>query len=106
MYNQFQPALGLRGGLWPVLFMCNQLERPLCPSSGDINRLMMMIYTLTLVLYNERIKWNIGPMSKDQKGLSGITKTMFYVLKSRLKLHLFKIVISFLFHTTEASDVS
>jgi hypothetical protein len=28
----------VRGGLWPVLLMCKE---GLCPSSGDINRLMM-----------------------------------------------------------------
>jgi hypothetical protein len=31
---------GPRGGLWPVLLMCKE---GLCPSSGDINRLMMMM---------------------------------------------------------------
>jgi hypothetical protein len=36
-----QPALGLRGGLWPVL-LCVIHKEGLCPSSGDINRLMMM----------------------------------------------------------------
>jgi hypothetical protein len=31
-----QPALGPRGGLWPVLLM---YVEGLCPSSGDINKL-------------------------------------------------------------------
>jgi hypothetical protein len=35
------PVLGPRGGLWPILLMCNQ--EGLCRSSGEINRLMMMI---------------------------------------------------------------
>jgi hypothetical protein len=26
--SNHQPALGLRGGLWPVLLMCNPLGRP------------------------------------------------------------------------------
>jgi hypothetical protein len=30
------------GGLWFVLLMCN-LKEGLCPISGDINRLMMMV---------------------------------------------------------------
>jgi hypothetical protein len=35
-------ALGPRGGLWSVhLFVIH--KEGLCPSSGDINRLMMMI---------------------------------------------------------------
>jgi hypothetical protein len=38
-----QPALGPRGGLWPVLLMCVIHKEGLCPSSGDINRLMMMM---------------------------------------------------------------
>jgi hypothetical protein len=33
-----QPALGPRGELWPVVLMCKE---GLCPSSGDINRLMI-----------------------------------------------------------------
>jgi hypothetical protein len=43
-----QSALGLCGGLWPVLlipFSWVIQKKGLCPSSGDINRLMlMMIY--------------------------------------------------------------
>jgi hypothetical protein len=34
-----QPALGPRGGLWPA-FLCVIHKEGLCPSSGDINRLM------------------------------------------------------------------
>jgi hypothetical protein len=37
-----QPALGPRGGLWLVLLMCTHKEG-LCPSSGNINRLLMMM---------------------------------------------------------------
>jgi hypothetical protein len=37
-----QTTLGPRGGLWPVLLMCIIHVKGLCPSSGDINRLMMM----------------------------------------------------------------
>jgi hypothetical protein len=40
-----QPALGLRGGLWPVLLMCVIHKEGPCPSCGDINRLMMMMLT-------------------------------------------------------------
>jgi hypothetical protein len=36
-----QSALGPRGGLWPVLLVEIHKEG-LCPSSGDINRLMMI----------------------------------------------------------------
>jgi hypothetical protein len=35
-------ALGLRGGLWPFL-LCVIHKEGLCLSSGDINRLMMMM---------------------------------------------------------------
>jgi hypothetical protein len=38
-----QPALGPRGELWPVLLICVILKEGLCPSSGDNNRLMMML---------------------------------------------------------------
>jgi hypothetical protein len=37
-----QPALGPRGGLWPVLSLCVIHKEGLCPISGDIVRLMMM----------------------------------------------------------------
>jgi hypothetical protein len=37
-----RPALDPRGGLWPFLLMCIHKEG-LFPSSGDINRLMMMM---------------------------------------------------------------
>jgi hypothetical protein len=41
-----QLTLGPRGGLWPVLLVCILIcvihKKGLCPSSGDINRLMMM----------------------------------------------------------------
>jgi hypothetical protein len=53
-----QPALGPRGGLWPVLLMCLIHEEGLCPSCGDINRQMMMMkcesgfFTLPHNLYN------------------------------------------------------
>jgi hypothetical protein len=41
-----QHALDPRGGLWPDLIMIHIIhEESLCPSSGDTNRLMMMIYT-------------------------------------------------------------
>jgi hypothetical protein len=43
-----QSALGPLGGLWPVVLMCNHKEG-LCPSSGDINRLMMMMMNITNV---------------------------------------------------------
>jgi hypothetical protein len=36
-----QPAMGPRGGLWPVFLMCN--KEGLCPSSGEMNRLMMIV---------------------------------------------------------------
>jgi dihydropteroate synthase len=39
--SSHQPALGPRGGLWPVLLMCDPED--LYPSSKDINRPMMMI---------------------------------------------------------------
>jgi hypothetical protein len=38
VFSTHKPALGPRGGSWPVLLMSN-------PSSGDINRLMMIIYS-------------------------------------------------------------
>jgi hypothetical protein len=37
-----QPALGLRGGYRPFS-LCVIHKKGLCPSSGDINRLMMMM---------------------------------------------------------------
>jgi hypothetical protein len=48
-----QSALGPRGWLWPVLLMCNPKGR-LCPSSGDINKLimMMMMRIILLSLFN------------------------------------------------------
>jgi hypothetical protein len=36
-----QPALGPHGGLWPSL--CETHNEGLCPSSGNINRLMMKL---------------------------------------------------------------
>jgi hypothetical protein len=36
-----QSVLGQRSGLWPVL-LCLIPKKGLCPSSGDINRLMMI----------------------------------------------------------------
>jgi hypothetical protein len=48
-----QSALGPRGGLWPVLWVIH--KEGLFPSSGDINRLMMMIHTyIPLILYPRR----------------------------------------------------
>jgi hypothetical protein len=44
-----QPAMGPRGGLRPVLLMCYHTEG-LCPSSGDINRLMMIMIIFSLVI--------------------------------------------------------
>jgi hypothetical protein len=41
-----QPALGPHCGLWPVLLMCVIHKEGLCPSSGDINRLMMINISL------------------------------------------------------------
>jgi hypothetical protein len=38
-----QPALGPRGGLWSVLLMYVIHKEGLCPSRGNINRLMMMM---------------------------------------------------------------
>jgi hypothetical protein len=46
--SSHQPALGPRDGLWPVLLMCVIHKEGLCPSSGEINRLMMMIEPKTL----------------------------------------------------------
>jgi hypothetical protein len=40
-----QPALGTRGVLWPVLHM-----EGLCPSSGDFNRLLMMMNVTVIAL--------------------------------------------------------
>jgi hypothetical protein len=45
--NTHQPALGPRGGLWPVP-LCVIYKEGLCPSSGDINRLMMMMMMIPL----------------------------------------------------------
>jgi hypothetical protein len=43
-----QPALGPRGGLWPILLMCPIHKEDLGPSSGDINRLMMMMMMIMI----------------------------------------------------------
>jgi hypothetical protein len=40
--NTLLPALSTRGGLWPVLLMCNP-QGGLCGSSGDINGLVIMM---------------------------------------------------------------
>jgi hypothetical protein len=42
-----QPSLGPRGGLWPVLLLCVIYKEDVCPSSGGINRLMMMMNSCT-----------------------------------------------------------
>jgi hypothetical protein len=44
-----QPALGLRGGLWPVS-LCVIHKKGLFPSNGDINRLMMMMMMICILV--------------------------------------------------------
>jgi hypothetical protein len=42
--SSHQPVLSPRGGLWPVLLICIIYKKGLCPSSGEINRLMIMMF--------------------------------------------------------------
>jgi hypothetical protein len=63
-----QSALGPRGGLWLVLLVGG-------PSSGDINRLMMIIQGLTASLLE------IG-CNQTAMGLPPVTSAVFLIAKS------------------------
>jgi hypothetical protein len=47
VFSTHQPALCLRGGLCPVLLMCNPEKGP-CLSSGDLNRLIKWVFATLL----------------------------------------------------------
>jgi hypothetical protein len=47
VFSTHQAALGPRGGLWLWLVLISVIHKEgLCPSSGDINRLVMMIHCI------------------------------------------------------------
>jgi hypothetical protein len=48
--ESYQPALGPRGGLWTILLYVTHME-DLCPSSGDISRMMMKLSQLYLIIF-------------------------------------------------------
>jgi hypothetical protein len=58
--NTHQPALGPRMGFGP-LSLCVIYEEGLCPSSGDINRLMMVMINCIVLKGKRDVEYNCHP---------------------------------------------
>jgi hypothetical protein len=80
LYIYLSIRTGPRGGLWPVLLMCNPDSQ--CPSSGDINRLIIML----MILYVNELE---GPAIAFCVRLWKVSKKSWFHMGERKFIFLF-----------------
>jgi hypothetical protein len=66
LYYHQAPALGPRGGLGPILLIINHKEG-LCPSSGVINKLMIIIIIINSLIMSSLLRHRHSLWIKTQK---------------------------------------